>query len=307
MLRDCLNSLKNLNYPNYEIIVVDAASTDGTQEMVKREFIDIILIEGKEKFGIGEAINIGISQSKGEIIAFDLNNDEIFQKNWLKILVKELSSTDEKKIVGGTRIFYGSDGIIDDAGSKMNFLGVGFIVNRHKNISDISTKVEEVDFVGCPVFYRTLLDEIGLCDEKYYFYYEDSDFCERAKKIGYKIINVYSAISYHRRSMTIKTHSSKSYYFLKRNNLRYIIKHYSSLRLCIASIWWFLIMFFEMLTFFPLTQKFIRYIGVLNLKYEPECFKALINAIYWNRLNIKDHFKARKEQKAILARARSKE
>lgn len=307
MLRDCLNSLIKLNYPNYEIIVVDAASTDGTQEMIKKEFGDVILIEGNERFGIGEAINIGISKSKGEIIAFDLNNDEVFSKNWLKFLVKELLSTDEKKVVGGTRLLYGSDGIIEDAGLKINFLGQGTLINRNKNISDISINVEEVDFVGCPVFYRKLLDEIGLCDEKYYFFFEDSDFCERAKKIGYKIINVYSAISYHRRSATIVAESPKSYYFLRRNTVRFIIKHYSPLRLCIASIWWFLTMFLDVLKFFPLTQKTLLYLGILKMRYEQEHFKALVNAIYWNIKNIKDHFKARIEQRSILdARAKEK-
>jgi GT2 family glycosyltransferase len=302
MLRDCLNSLNKLDYPNYEIIVVDAASTDGTPEMIKSEFITVILIEGKERFGIGEAINIGISKAKGEIIAFDLNNDEVFSENWLKILVKELESTDDKKVVGGIRLIYGSDGFIDAAGGKINFLGEGTLINKFKHISDVSINLEEIDVLGCPVFYSTLLDEIGLCDEKYYFFYEDSDFCERAKQIGYKIINVYSAISYHRRSATVGAQSPKSYYYLRRNRLRFIIKHFAPIRLLIASLYWLLLMIVEGLIFFPLTQKFLIYIGVLKIKYDPEYFNASINAVHWNIRNIKYHFNARMEQKINLDR-----
>ena len=78
MLRDCLLSLKQLDYPDYEIIIVDAASTDGAPQMVKEEFPEVILVNSKRKLGVDEAINIGLKKASGEIIGFDLNNDELF-------------------------------------------------------------------------------------------------------------------------------------------------------------------------------------------------------------------------------------
>lgn len=305
MLRDCLSSLKKLDYPNYEIIVVDAASTDGTPEMIASEFPDVILIEGKRRLGVGEAINLGIGRSKGEIIAFDLNNDEVFSKNWLKFLVKEVRSTEAKKVVGGTRLIYGRDGIIDSAGARIDFLGRETIIDGGQKISEIPLKTKEVDYVGCPVFHIKLLDKmrssddtIELCDEKYHFYCEDSDFCERARKMGYKVINVYSAISYHRRSATMEAQSAKSYYYLRRNKLRFIIKHYSIFRLFVASIWWSLTVFSDAIRFFPLTQKFLLYAGLQKMSYEP-MGQTLIDLVYWNIRNIKDHFRARMREMAI--------
>jgi len=75
-LRECLLSLMRLKYPDYEVLVVDAASTDGSPEMVEREFPNVRLLR-KGKIGIGEAINCGIMVAKGDLIVFDLNNDDV--------------------------------------------------------------------------------------------------------------------------------------------------------------------------------------------------------------------------------------
>ena len=300
MLRDCLNSLRELDYPSFEVIVVDAASTDGTLEMIKTEFPEVILIESRRKIGVGQAINIGLEKSTGEIIAFDLNNDELFPKNWLRILVDELQSADRKRVVGGTRLIYQSSGIVDSAGVKRNIFGQEMQIDAGKVISTLPTKPQEVDYVGCPVFHRSLLDEIRkhwnsseYCDEKYTFYFEDTDFCETAKRVGYKILNVYSAVSYHRRSATVTTISAKAYYYLKRGRIRFMIKYFSPIRLFLGSMWWFSTALFDVVWYSKGTQRFMRRSGLQKTKWEPRS-RVVMEAIYWNLANIKDHFKARK-------------
>lgn len=306
MLIDCLNSLRALDYPNYEIIVVDAGSTDGTPEMIESKFPEVILVKEKKRIGVGEAINIGIANSKGEIIGFDLNNDEIFSKDWLGILVNEILSTDEKKVVGGTRLIYNSDNIVDSAGVKWSFLGDEMQIGRGKRLSEISLTIQEVDYVGCPIFHVSLLEEmrayvgaLKVLDEKYYFYFEDSDFCERARELGYKIINVYSAISYHRRSATVTSESAKSYYFLKRGKLRFMVKHFSMSRLFFSSIWWLLRGFYDALKYSNFTQNFFLYSGLQITRWKPTG-NAFLKAIYWNILNIRDHFRGRAVTMVIL-------
>jgi|GEM_PF-1703871 len=300
MLRDCVNSLRELDYPSYEVIVVDAASTDGTPDMIKTEFPEVILVESKRKVGVGQAINIGLEKSTGEIIAFDLNNDELFPKSWLRTLVDELLLTDKKKVVGGTRLIYQPSGIVDSAGVKRNIFGQEMQVDAGKRISTLPTKPQEVDYVGCPVFHRTLLDEIKknqnsseYCDEKYIFYFEDTDFCEIAKRLGYKILNVYSAVSYHRRSATVTTISAKAYYYLKRGRIRFMIKYFSPIRLFFGSMWWFSTALFDAVWYSASIQRLLRHSGFQKTGWEPRTH-AVIEAIYWNLTNIRDHFKARK-------------
>jgi len=300
MLRDCLNSLKNQDYPNYEIVIVDAASTDKTPAMIKSEFPDVVLIESKRKLGVGEAINQGLQKATGEIIGFDLNNDELFPKNWLTTLVEELLSTDDKTVVGGTRLLYRSNDIIDSAGVKRNFFGQENQENAGQQFATLPAVAQVVDYVGCPLFPRKLLEEIRLyqnseryCDEKYMFYFEDTDFCEMAKRLGYKVVNVYSAVSYHRRSATVTTISAKAYYYLKRGRIRFMIKYFSPIRLFFGLSWWFSTAMFDSIWYSSPVQRFLQLSGLQKTKWEPRS-RAVADAIHWNLTNLIDHLNARK-------------
>ena len=299
MLRDCLLSLKQLDYPDYEIIIVDAASTDGAPQMVKEEFPEVILVNSKRKLGVDEAINIGLKKASGEIIGFDLNNDELFPESWLRSLVDELQANGTKKVVGGTRLIYQSNNIIDSAGVKRNFFGEESQVQRGEILGDPELP-REVDYVGCPLFSRSLLNEIRarrvngqICDEKYNFYFEDTDFCEMAQRMGYKILNVYSAFSYHRRSATVTPMSANSYYYLKRGRIRFMIKYFSPIRLFLGSIWWLSTAAFDAFWYSAAVQMLLEHSGLQKTKWEPRN-RVVIQAIYWNLANLTDHFKARK-------------
>src|SRR3989339_2107216 len=78
-LHECLSSLMQLDYPLYEVIVVDAASSDNSIAIIERDFPEVHLIK-KGRIGIGEALNYGISMAHGEFIVFDLNNDDVVDK-----------------------------------------------------------------------------------------------------------------------------------------------------------------------------------------------------------------------------------
>ena len=297
MLKSCLTSLEKLEYPNYEVIVVDAGSNDGTQKMVESEFPWVILIKEK-RIGVGEAINKGIRKSKGQILAFDLNNDEVFSKEWLCEMVNTLLSN-KNIIVGGTRVLYGSD-IIDAAGGKINIFAWGYIYWRNRKLSELPKKPKKVDYTGLPLFNRELLDKIGLLDEKYFMYTEDLDFCERARKIGYKVLNVPLAVSYHRRGSARMP--IRAFYFQKRNRIRFIIKYFSIPRLMISLIFWSYIMLINLIRFFPPLISILQFVGISSLssKSANEYFKSLIDGLYWNIKNMKDHYYARLNVKRIV-------
>jgi GT2 family glycosyltransferase len=142
-------------------------------------------------------------------------------------------------------------------------------------------------------------DKTKICDEKYHFFFEDSDFCERARRRGYKVISVYSAISHHRGDATIGSQSAKFYSFHKRGRLRFIIKHFSIVRMFVASTWWVFEVLSDTIRFFPLTQRFLLFTGIQNVKYEHRG-RAIIDVVFWNINNMKDHFRARIEETTFL-------
>ena len=231
MLRRCLQSLINLDYPDYEIIVVDGGSIDGTPEMVKKEFPNVILII-KPDANIGESINLGAKIAKGEIIGFDLNNDETFEPLWLKKLVNALLSSPDIGVVGGTRVKYGTE-LIDEAGVKFNYFGIPWS-NIKLKLKDLPKGIQEVDYVGIPIVRKEVFEMIGGCDESYEIFYEDSDFCLKVKKAGLKVCWVPDAISYHEREATIGKSSEKVLYMQLRNKIKFLLIHFSLPRLPLA-------------------------------------------------------------------------
>jgi len=296
-LRECLKSLLNLQYKgNYEIIVVDAGSTDGAPEMIEHEFLDVILIRTK-RIGIGEAINIGIGSAQGDIIGFDLNNDEVFSQNWLQNLIDTLLSNEEIGVVGGIRLLYGSKYILDEAGTYFNYLGFQS-GNIGVNISDLQIDPIESDYVGTILFRRELLNKIGLVDEDYYIYGEDADFCARVKSYGYKILSVPNAISYHKRSETIGRVNPLAIYYHRRAKIRFIIINFSLFRMFV-SLFWHLILLtgIEALIFIPTLNKFLNSpntrLSFLVKENSKENFRAVISAISWNIRNFKKTVKRR--------------
>ena len=226
-LRDCLSSLFELNYPKYEVIVVDAGSGDKSPQMVKENFPWVKLLE-KGRVGIGEAINYGISAAKGEIIAFDLNSDDIVDPNWLNPLVEALVNSRDVGIVCGKRLRYGTNSVLDCAGGKINkFTGDTPVIGQGRPDSEEYSVQREVDYVPVIMTKREVLRKIGLCDPSFFIYFEDTDFCLRARKAGYKIIYVPSAIFWHKGSSTVGKFSYRGYYYLRRNQIWFIVKNFS--------------------------------------------------------------------------------
>ena len=296
-LRECLRSLRHLEYKGaFEIIVVDAGSTDGAPDMVEKEFPDVVLIRAR-RVGIGEAINFGIHSARGDIIGFDLNNDEVFSNDWLQVLVDTLLSSDEIGVVGGIRLVYGTKDIIDEAGVIFNYLGIPSS-NIRTNLSDLQKDPMEVDYIGTIVCRSDLLKKIGLVDNGYYIYGEDSDFCSRVKASGYKVLAVPKAISYHKRSETIGTVNPLAMYYNRRTKIRFILINFTILRIFVALFWHvFLFTGIEAMMFLPLFKRLINSpdtrLSFFIKGNSKENFRASLSAISWNIRNFKKTIKRR--------------
>ncbi|MDH5686564.1 MAG: glycosyltransferase family 2 protein [Candidatus Bathyarchaeota archaeon] len=234
VLGECLDSLRRLTYPNYEVVVVDAQSDDGSCDLVERSFPWVKLIKAR-RIGVGEAINIGIRASKGRLIAFDFNNDEVAHPSWLSSLVEVIKESDDIGIVGGTRVFHGSDNRIFEAGMKLDFFFHTHQRHRLKRIDDIPMELVNVDYVAVGLFRRELIDEIGWFDEDYYFYGEDADFCLRTRRRGYRVVNVPWALTSVKGSLTVGEGSPRQIYFSRRAGIRLVLKFksFSPLLLCV--------------------------------------------------------------------------
>lgn len=217
-LRNCLDSICKQNLPEgfFEIIVVDDGSTDDTEKFIKSyKSLEIKYLRQNNK-GAASARNTGIIYSVGEYVCF-IDSDIILEKNCIKYLY---STTD--KIVGASIFYKSVPEKIWCAGVNINLITA---IPHGNNI--IPTKIYNVDYIpSCVLFTkREIFDKVGFFDELFNIYYEDTDWCLRAKKIGYNIYVSPNAIAYHDVDQCHKILDIEEYYRNHINRIRLVYKH----------------------------------------------------------------------------------
>jgi GT2 family glycosyltransferase len=205
LLHDCLESII-LNPPQrtHKIIVVDNGSTDGSGEMVQRNFGDVLLISNERNLGFAAANNQGISAQESRYVHL-LNSDTIVLPGSLDGLITSLESSPAVGIVGNR--LRNPDGTLQPSVFRfptvMSALLLGFGIRRVKlgdRVRYTQTNVggaefdygvrQEVDYMrgASLIIRRSVLDAIGLLDERFFMYGEEADLCYRAWQAGWKVM-----------------------------------------------------------------------------------------------------------------------
>jgi hypothetical protein len=198
LLRECVESVyKTTKNINFEIIVVDNASSDGSVEMVKKEFDKVILIENDVNMGFAKANNVGFPLAVGRYVLL-LNSDTVVQPDALDSAVKFL---DINKEVGAlTPKIFNADGTIQHPGylkepSLTAEIYDAFELRKIFKIERSDTRPAEDDVYevahacGCSLFIRNeALDKVGYLDDQMIFSFEDADICIRIRRAGWHIL-----------------------------------------------------------------------------------------------------------------------
>ncbi|MCP3928294.1 MAG: glycosyltransferase [Bacteroidetes bacterium] len=186
----CLKSILQVSESKlpYEVIVVDNASSDGTPGFLKK-IKGVNAIFNKENKGFVEACNMGAAQARGQFVLF-LNNDTQVTAQWLDKMLAPFK-TDEKVGITGAKLVY-PDGTLQEAGGIIfqDATGWNYGKGQDPEQPEFSYR-KEVDYCSgaCLMIRKTLWDEIGGFDMRYApAYYEDTDLCFTARKMGYKVI-----------------------------------------------------------------------------------------------------------------------
>jgi GT2 family glycosyltransferase len=197
-LQGCLDSLLDQTYQNLEIVLVDNGSKDGSVEFIEERYPKIKLIKFEVNTGFSVAVNRGITDSKGELVAL-LNNDTISDPRWMEELVKAMAEHPEIGSAGCKMLGYEDKTLLDGAGDGYRRGGLpGRIGHREKDIGQFDAPRYILGACGGAAIYRrAMLDDIGLLDEDYFAYLEDVDLGLRAQSAGYKCFYVPTAIVYH--------------------------------------------------------------------------------------------------------------
>ncbi|MDP4092254.1 MAG: glycosyltransferase family 2 protein [Bacillota bacterium] len=216
-LSECIASVQNQTYKNYEVILVDNGSTDGSQDFIKSNFPDVNLVCLDRNYGFAKGNNLGIEASQGEYIVL-LNNDTRVEVDWLENLHKCISTDPAVGFCASKMISYYDNRVIDSAGDGFAVCGAGF----KRGHGDIPDRYMENDYVfgacaGAAIYKREMLDRIGFLDENFFAIYEDSDLSFRAQLAGYKCKFAANAVVYHKVNTTLGKFSSFYVYYGHRN------------------------------------------------------------------------------------------
>ena len=202
ILRDCLTSVyEQAGDVDYEVIVVDNASTDGSVEMVKSDFERVVLIDNAENRGFATANNQGIAVAKGRYVLL-LNSDTVVLDGAIAKTV-DFADAHRRAGVTGCRVL-NSDGTLQPTcfmfPSVLNmFLSSTYLYKlfpksrffgRERMTWWDRSDVREVDVVtGCFMLVRReAIDQVGAMDERFFMYAEETDWCYRFKKSGWQVM-----------------------------------------------------------------------------------------------------------------------
>lgn len=229
---ECLTSLKKIEYPNFETIVVDNGSIDDSVPQIRQEFPDVCLIENGENLGFAEGNNRGMAAAleKGADYVLLLNNDTIVHPHILKEFESAAAKHPNAGIFGAKIYFYDDPVLIWHAGGEIDKRGRCFHLGCGE--TDLEKKWEAMVPItyacGCAIFIKAeLIKKIGMLSPKFFLLWEEIDFCFRARKVGYETFFVPKAKLWHKISTSFEggNHGSAWQYFYWRNRLLFLEKH----------------------------------------------------------------------------------
>jgi GT2 family glycosyltransferase len=225
LLRRCLATIEEQDYRDYEVLVVDNGSSDGTAAMLAAEFPAARAIINEENRGFCEGNNQAIAQSTGELVML-LNNDAELEPHCLSRLAEAADLDPDFGMFAARIMMYDRPDVFDSAGLLVYPDG---ICRSRGWLEKDDGQYDEPDEVlgpnGCAAVYRrVMLDDIGLFDERYFAYLEDLDLAFRAQLRGWKCRYVPDAVVLHKKSMTSGYHSAFKAYLVERNRIWNAIK-----------------------------------------------------------------------------------
>lgn len=222
-IRDCLDALRAQTMSDFDVIVVDNASTDGSDTVVEQEYPDYLLKRLDQNYGFCHAVNVGIAMTKTEYLIL-LNNDTKADPEFVEQLYSTIDSHNDTFAVASKMLQMSNPDKIDAAGDLYCALGWAFSLGKDKSAKKYNK--ESVVFSACggaSIYRKNIFEQIGYFDELHFSYLEDVDVCYRARIMGYKNRFNPKAVVYHAGSGTTGSRYNSFKVRLAARNSWYVI------------------------------------------------------------------------------------
>ena len=275
VLSECLESISNTNFENFETIVVDNASTDNSVASVRSNYPNVKLIENDKNYGYAGGCNIGAEAASGDFLIF-LNNDTVQEKDWISNLIKTINSDDKIAAVQPKILNYYDRNVFDYAGGSGGHMDIycfpfarGRIFSFQENDEGQYNNKEKCFWSSgtCFMVRRELFQKAGGFDESFFAHMEEIDLCWRLYAMGFEVWVEPDSVVYHKNALTLPMYSHKKYYLNHRNSLLMLLGNYSIKNIFLIGI--------------PrlILEKIACFYSILMLDWRH--FTAILRSLFW--------------------------
>lgn len=219
---NCINSVKKSSCHKMKILIIDNGSQDESEKKIRETFPELEVIQTGKNLGFAGGNNIGIRRAMGEGADYIciLNNDVVVSEDMLSILLNSLQQ-DARRVVGPVTMMWNTE-TIHSTGMKINFYtGTADIINLWKEYCDIDKQDLYCDYLEgtCLMFSKEFVEEVGMIPEVYFLYYEETEWCCKAKRKGFDVVCIPSAQLWHKGSVAANKITGLKQYFEDRNRV----------------------------------------------------------------------------------------
>jgi GT2 family glycosyltransferase len=217
-LGPCLESLRRQTFQDFEIILVDNASTDGSAEWVAQHYPEVRLLVNERNLGFTGGNNVGFAAARGELVVL-LNNDTEAEPHFLEALVQVARSDPKVGMVAAVLVFAHQPTYVASAGIRMQWDGVGLDYLPGRPLQDLPAEPVEIfgPSGGAALYRRAMLEQIGFFWPTYFIYLEDVDLAWRGQLAGWRCLLAPQAVVRHVYSATMGQGSPFKSFLLARN------------------------------------------------------------------------------------------
>ncbi|PXX98835.1 dTDP-Rha--alpha-D-GlcNAc-pyrophosphate polyprenol alpha-3-L-rhamnosyltransferase [Marinifilum breve] len=269
---DFLQSLKEVTYPNYEVIVVDNASPTEDPAPIVNNYPEIIFIKSEKNLGFAGGNNLGVRKSTGEYLLF-INNDTEVEPDFLEPMIEKFQEDENIGMMSPKIRFHHTPDTIQYAGytpmnpftMRQHLIGFRKVDNGQFDDPGFTYSIHG----AAMMVPRKVIEEVGMMTEVFFLYYEEHDWCARVKKAGYKVYYQPKSLVFHKESISTGKESPLKIYYISRNRIVYARRN---------SKGWILLFNLIYLTLITVPKNTLKYLLATRF----DLLRSFYKAMFWN-------------------------
>lgn len=264
------------DYPNYEIIVVDNASTINPVPAWEKKYPQVKFIRSETNLGFAGGNNLGIAQANGELF-FLVNNDTEFTAGLMQTLSGSFDAFPNTGMISPKIRYFQEPSILQYAG----YTDMNYYTARNRCVGQFEKDLGQYDHLtgltgfghgAAMMISKEAISKVGLMFENYFLYFEEMDWGARIKKAGFEIRLNMQALIYHKESVSVGQKSALKEFFMNRNRILFIRRNAS---------WFQKVIFYCHFVLLVTPRNMLDYIRERHVDFIP----ILLKAIWWNLTN----------------------